>query len=270
MNTYRRVSLPPELEPARRRAKRHAWLSLAFLASVIVPLSTLADSSQIVKAALLEDLLGIVPPIALLVTWRIFDRAPSAEYPHGRVRSIVIAHLVASVALAAMGGYIVVDSVANLVRAEKPTLGAIVLMDHAVWEGWVLVALLSYSTIVPIFLGRAKMKTAHELQDKQLYADAEMNKADWRTGLGSVVGILAIGLGLWWLDPVVAAVLGCSIVRDGMTNLRGAIGDLMGRTPRTVDNRRVDPLVDEVQRYQASSGPIGTMPRGLSVGWLRK
>ena len=37
-----------------------------------------------------------------------------------------------------------------------------------------------------------------------LYADAKMNKADWLTATAAMVGVVGIGVGLWWVDAVAA------------------------------------------------------------------
>ena len=44
-------------------------------------------------------------------------------------------------------------------------------------------------------MGRIKLRYAEQLSDKVLRADADMNKADWLTGLATAVGVLGIGLG---------------------------------------------------------------------------
>ena len=63
-----------------------------------------------------------------------------------------------------------------------------------------------------MFLGRAKMKLAQKLHDKVLYADADMNKADWMTAVAAMVGVAGIGIGLWWADSVAALVISASIL----------------------------------------------------------
>ena len=43
---------------------------------------------------------------------------------------------------------------------------------------------MALSIPLPIYLGRVKMALAKELHDKVLYADADMNKADWIPPVG--------------------------------------------------------------------------------------
>ena len=84
-----------------------------------------------------------------------------------------------------------------------------------------------------MFLGRAKLKLSETLHDKVLYADADMNKADWTTGVAAIAGIVGIGIGWWWADSVAALLISLSIVRDGLRNLKGAVAALMDTRART-------------------------------------
>ena len=90
------------------------------------------------------------------------------------------------------------------------------------------------------------MKLASELHDKVLYADADMNKADWQTAVGSAVGVAGIGIGLWWLDSVAALFISASIMYDGVRNLRIAVLDLMDEQARTYDGKRPHPLAGQL------------------------
>ena len=88
-----------------------------------------------------------------------------------------------------------------------------------------------------------------------------MNKADWMTAGGAVVGILGIGVGLWWADAVAALFIAASIVRDGVTNLRMAVAALMDARASTYDGAKPHPLLDEIDgRLEAAAvggaGPV--------------
>ena len=111
--------------------------------------------------------------------------------------------------------------------------------------------------VPPVLLGRVKMKLAEELHDKVLYADADMNKADWMTALGSIIGVTGIGLGLWWLDAVAALFISLTILSDGMKNMRSAILDLM------------DARADHLRRRAAASGDRRDrgLPARAWTGW---
>lgn len=239
-----RIELPPERADDLRHAIRLEWLTIAFLVTAVVVMYLAMGSSQAMKAAWVEDLLSFLPPVAFLVSNRIRAREPTADHPFGFHRSVSVGYLVASSALLTMGTYLVVESAIGLVKAEHAPIGLVTVLGQTFWAGWLMVAALAYTLVPPVLLGRAKLKPARELHDKVLYADADMNKADWETAAAGIVGVVGIGLGLWWLDGAAAVLIGASIARDGWSNLRTALSDLMDSRASVFDDRRtVHPAV---------------------------
>ena len=238
--------LPPDLRQTLRKARRLEWLTIACLVSAVGFLALVLGSSQAMKTAWFEDPLSLIPPIAFLVSARFNSRAPTERFPYGFHRMVSIGHLCAALALFAMGGYLLIESVAKLIAAEHPTIGSITLFGQTFWLGWLMLPALAWSGLPAIFLGRAKLPLARELHNKVLYADAHMNKADWLTAAAAMVGVVGIGFGLWWADAVAAALISLDTTRDGFTNLRHAVNDLMDQTPTTVAHDDTDPLRDRV------------------------
>lgn len=246
------AELPEAEERALRAAIRIEWASLAFLAVAITIVFLVMGSSQAMKAAWIEDLLSLAPPIAFLVAVRIIRRPPTAKYPYGFHRAVGVAHLVAGVALFAMGAFLTVDSVSGLITAEHPPIGAVVLFGEPVWLGWLMMGAMALTIPLPIVFGRIKMRLARQLHDKVLYADADMNKADWMTAVGSIVGVAGIGLGFWWADSAAALFIAASILWDGVKNLRAAITDLMDTRATTFDDAKPHPVTGQVDEYLRS------------------
>jgi cation diffusion facilitator family transporter len=200
------------------------------------------------KAAWVEDLLSLVPPLAFLVAARYQDRPPNPKFPYGYRRAMSISFLITATALLSFGLFLLFDSVLSLVNAEHPTVGTREILGVQVWSGWLMIGALVYSMIPPLILGRMKLPLSRELHEKTLHADADMNKADWLTGGAGVVGVLGIGIGWWWADAVAAGVIALDITRDGVANLKSVIEDLMDRRPMSVDRKEVDPLPDRARR----------------------
>lgn len=238
-----RDDLPDDQRSALRRAVRLEWATLAVLVVTVAAVYAVSGQSQAMKAAWIEDSLSLLPPIAFLVAVRIARTPPSARFPYGRHRAVGIGHLVAAVALLTMGAFLVFDSVTGLVTGERPPLGVVEIGGWVVWSGWLMIVVMGLSVIGPFFLGRMKAAPAETLHDKVLYADADMNRADWKTGLATIVGVLGIAVGLWWADAVAALVVSVSIVRDGWSNLRGAIEGLADARPTRFDGTDPHPLV---------------------------
>jgi cation diffusion facilitator family transporter len=242
------AELPPEQSQAHRRAVRLEWLTIAYLLSAVGLLFLTTGSSQAGKAAFLEDLLSLLPPMAFLVAARFRARPPTRRFPYGYHRVVSIAYLAAAMALLGLGTFILYESAAKLVSAEHPPMGIVVPFGHPVWLGWLLIPALVWSAVPAVFLGRAKMPLAATLHDKVLYADAKMNKADWLTASAAIVGVLGIAVGWWWTDAVAAIVIALDIVHDGWTNLRRAVADLMDSRPTTYDGSGPHPLVAQLER----------------------
>lgn len=249
--TFGRTELPAAQAEALRRAKRLEWVSIGVLVVTATLVLLVLGNSQAMRAAWFEDLLSFIPPIAFLVAVRTVRRRPTPRHPYGHHRSVAVGHVVAAVALAGMGTFLVVESGLSLLKAEHPTIGTVALFGHSVWLGWLMIAVMAITGVPPVILGRMKMRLARELHDKVLYADADMNKADWMTSLGTIVGVGGIGLGVWWLDAAAALFIAGSIVHDGVRNLVAAITDLMDARATTFDDRMPHPLADRVDSVLA-------------------
>jgi cation diffusion facilitator family transporter len=242
----REFELPPELAEQQRKAVQIEWITIAYMLSAVVLLFLTLGQSQAMKAAWIEDLLSLLPPAAFLIASRIRKRKPSEKFPWGMHRAVTVAYVFAALALLVLGGYVFLDSAIKLVRAEHPPIGVIQLFGEEVWLGWLMIGALVYSGVPAVFLGRAKLRLADDLHDKVLYADAQMNKADWMTVSAAIVGIVGIGFGLWWADAVAALFISVDIVHDGWKNVRAAVHDLMDARPRRHDAREYHPIVERM------------------------
>jgi divalent metal cation (Fe/Co/Zn/Cd) transporter len=108
--------LPPDKHQKLLQAVRLEWISILYLLSAIVVLYFTLGSSQAMKAAWVEDILGLTPPIAFLVASRVRNRQPNDRFPYGYHRATTIAYLCASVALLGLGAFILYDSISKLVK----------------------------------------------------------------------------------------------------------------------------------------------------------
>lgn len=243
----RRFELPPEKAELHGRAVRIEWLTIAYTLSAIFFLYLTIGSSQAGRAALVDDVLALTPPIAFLIATRIRNRPPDDAHPWGYHRSVSIAYLTAALSLLVFGAFILIESVVKLVVAERTPIGVIELFGEPIWLGWVMLPALAWSGIPSVLLGRAKLPLAAGLHDKVLYADAKMNKANWLAAAAAAVGVIGIGFGLWWLDAVAAIAISLDIVHDGYTNVRSAVDDLMDSRPTHYDDSGPHPLIGELE-----------------------
>ncbi|WP_313816985.1 cation transporter [Citricoccus sp.] len=245
--------LPREQQEALRKAVRLEWLSLGITACTITLVALVLGNSQAMKTAWFEDMLSTIPQISFLVSLLAIRRfRQNTKRPYGVHRAAGIGHLVSSVALTLVGGFLGYEAVSGLVTAEHPTVGTVQLFGNTVWLGWIMMGVMAVIALPPVFLARAKLKVAPVLNDKVLFSDANMNKADWLTNAASIVGVAGIGLGLWWMDYAAAFVISMDILKDGVQHLRAAVLDLIDRRATTPDNKDPHPAIaDAVEAVQA-------------------
>ena len=230
---------PPDVEAGIARGKSLEYWTLAWLVTVVPLMALVMGSSQAMKTVWIEDMLGFIPPIVFLVSARMERKNPTEAFPHGFDRVNGVAFLVSAVALTLMGVYLLFEAAMALVMAEHPTIGTMRAFGRDIWMGWPMIAVLLWSSIPSMILGRLKLPVARTINDKVLHTDAEMQKADWMTGLAAIAGVIGIGFGFWWADAGAAGLISFSILRDGITALRASTAELIDGAPRKLDKDEV-------------------------------
>jgi cation diffusion facilitator family transporter len=238
---------PPHVEAGIAKAKKLEYWTIAWIVTVVPLMFIVMGSSQAMKTVWTEDLLGFVPPIVFLISMRMERREPTESFPFGFDRVNGAAFVVAAVALAAMGVYLLIEAVMTLAMTEHPTVGTVRLLGRDIWLGWPMILVLLWSTIPSMILGRMKLPIARTINDKVLHTDAEMQKADWMTGIAAIGGVIGIGFGLWWADAAAAGLISFGILKDGISGLRSSIAELVDGAPRKLEK---DEIADEAQRLK--------------------
>jgi divalent metal cation (Fe/Co/Zn/Cd) transporter len=242
-----RTELPDEQQEALRSAVRWEWFTIAYTSATIAVIALVVGNSQSMRTAWIEDMLSLIPQVAFLIALIFVRRRPTVKHPYGLHRAMGIGHLVAGVALFVVGFTLAVEAATGLIAGEHPTIGTVRLFGQTIWLGWLMVAVMAIVIIGPVFFyGPAKSKLAPVLHNKLLYADADMAKADWQTTVASIVGVLGVGIGVWWLDGAAALFISLGIIWDGARNTRTAVIDLMDQRARTYDSTHPHPLAGDV------------------------
>ncbi|MFP5251492.1 MAG: cation diffusion facilitator family transporter [Actinomycetes bacterium] len=247
MKRIGRTELPPAQEQALRKARLVEWLSLGYAAIAITLVGLVMGGSQAMRTAWIEDMLSTVPQLAFLIALAVIRRPPSQKHPYGYHRAMGIGHLVAGVALFAVGATLAFDAISGLASLEHPSIGTVRLFGTTIWLGWLMVGTMLLISAPPVILGIVKMRLAKQLHSKLLHADADMMRADWTTHAGSIVGVLGVGLGIWWLDGAAALFISAGIIWDGVKNTRASVLDLMDMRATTVDQSKPDPLIVRIE-----------------------
>lgn len=98
-----------------------------------------------------------------------------------------------------------------------------------------------------MILGRLKLPVARTINDKVLHTDADMQKADWMTGLAAIAGVIGIGYGLWWADAAAAGLISLGILHDGISGLRASTAELVDGAPRKLEK---DEIAEEAEQLK--------------------
>jgi divalent metal cation (Fe/Co/Zn/Cd) transporter len=239
----------PDAEDQVRRGRRLAWLSIAYISSTVALLFLVMGGSQALKTELVEDSLSFIPPILFLIGDKISRREPNLRYPYGYERVVSAGYVGSAVALLAVGVLLLFDGAMKLAMAEHPTLGGFALFGRVVWTGWLAIPVLLWCAVPAFFLGRAKRKVAAVLYDKTLASDAAMNEANWQSAGAAVLGILGVAYGLWWADALAAIAISIEIIRSGWTELRTSLGDVLDRSPKSIDDKEDDPIDEKITAF---------------------
>lgn len=242
------LEFPPLLNKLFKKAIRYEWITFFYMLSAIFFSFMVMRNSQTMKTVWLEDCLGIIPAISFLVCSRIFRWRPTKKFPYGFHKVFSIGFLSSSLALLILGIYLLLDGTAVLIQQTHPNIPVIELLGHKIWFGYLMILALLWSSVPSIFLGHIKIPLAKTLYDKVLYADSCMNKASWKTGFVSIIGIIGIGLGFWWADALVGILISFNIIQDGFSNTKQAILDLIDEIPQVIGERKTDSLINEIKK----------------------
>lgn len=230
---------PREIRDDMNAARRLEMWNIVWTITYVAALGLAMGSSQAMRTAWVEDVLGLAPPIAFLVAERYERRGANRYFHYGYDRANSLGFVIAAVALVAVGLFLLKDAVTALATQEHVTVGTVRIWGRDVWLGWFMLAAQAYACIPPWFIGRAELKLATRLRDKLLHTDALMNKANWQTGVAGFVGVAGLGFGLWWMDSAAAILISLSIIWDGWRALRIATSELADGIPHELGNEKL-------------------------------
>jgi cation diffusion facilitator family transporter len=248
MRLSRNFEYPESLSKKFTKAKKIEWITFFYFISTSILMFLVMGNSQAMKTAWTEEILSLIPPVCFLISSRIYVLPPNQNFPYGYHKVISIAYLISSVALFAVGTFVFMDSAMKMIKLEHPTINNVDIFGKQVWLGYLMLFVLVYSTVPSMILGKIKKPISKELFEKNLFTDSEMNKADWMTGIAGAVGVTGIGLGLWWTDAIAALVISFSILKDGISNLKQSVLDLMNQVPKLVESQKTDPLFARIKK----------------------
>lgn len=248
MRPIETFEFPEDKQALFKRARRLEVITILYIASAATALYITMGSSQAMRASFFEDVISIIPAIVFLICTRIALWPPNRNFPYGYHGAVSIGYLISSVALVGMGLFLLIESASKFISGERTTIGGMEIFGETIWAGWPMLAAIAYTGIPSVILGHMKLKLAPKLHDKILYADAKMMKADWMAESATAIGVLGVGFGYWWVDPLAAGIIALDILKDGVSNLGVVIADLMERRPKKTDRSGYESLPEDLRR----------------------
>ena len=230
---------PAEIRADIAKARRLEWWNIGWSLSVVVAMGLAMGSSQAMKTAWVEDMLALVPPVVFLLATHWEAKSSNRRFRYGYDRVNSLGFLVAAVALAAVGAFLLKDAVTALVQQEHVTIGTTRIWGHDVWLGWFMLAAQVYAIVPPVIIGHKELPLAERLSDKLLHTDALMNKANWQTGVAGFVGVAGLGLGFWWADAAAAAIIAACVIWDGWQAMKIAAAELVDGIPHELGGEKL-------------------------------
>lgn len=200
------------------RAETLAAMTVA-VALTVLGLKTVAwwmTGSVALFADALESVVNVAAACAALVAIRYAALPADANHPYGHHKAEYFSAVLEG-ALILVAAFIILSeawSSWNNPRTPELTLAAfgVAMVATAMNAGWCWVL----------------FRRGHALKSPALLADARHLLADVVTSTGALLGLaLAMATGLFWLDPLLAALTAVNILFSGVRLVRESVGGLM-------------------------------------------
>lgn len=237
-----------ELRAGFAKMRKLEWITLCYQLGAAVLVFFVAGNSQAMRTEWMENALALIPPLGVLLTYNHENRPPDSKRPFGYHRYSTIAFVAASFALALIGTQLFYEAATNLLRGERPNIGGFTLFGVTFWHGWLMIFVMIATAIPPVILGRAKIPIAKLLHDKALYADADMNRANWMSNGAGAIGLGLMAFGFWWGDSLAALIISIDIMKDGWTSVMHSLSDVMDHHPTDLETDQQLPIVADIHK----------------------
>ncbi|MCS6933305.1 MAG: cation diffusion facilitator family transporter [Acetobacteraceae bacterium] len=199
-------------------AARLALSSLAVAGVVLVlkGASAWITGSVALFADAAETLVHMAGSAVVLASILYGQRPPDANHPYGHAKAEYFS-------AALIGAMIAAAAVAILFAAWEAFAAR-----RMISEAPTGIAVTAVATVINALWARHLIRRGRSLGSPALVADGHHLMSDVITSLGVLAGILLVALtGLWWLDPLLAALAALGILWSGARLIRESVGGLM-------------------------------------------
>jgi cation diffusion facilitator family transporter len=179
-----------------------------------------------------ESVVNVAASLAAFLALRLAALPPDAEHPYGHDKAEFFAAVFEGV-LIVVAALVILQNVWHVVQnpqpIEQPGLG---------------VVLNAAAGALNLAWSRVLLRAARRLRSPALAADGKHLMSDVVTSVGVLAGLgLAVATGIWWIDPLLAALTALYILVSGSMVIRDSVGGLMDAAPAAEIVARVRALV---------------------------
>lgn len=195
-----------------KESEKGAWLSIAayLLLSILKVAAGYLAASKALMADGFNNITDIIASLAVLIGLKISRKPPDEDHPYGHFRAETISALIASFIMATVSIQVLFQAAGSLWNGHRET--------PELWAAWT--ALGSAGVMFGVYLYNKRL--AAKSGSQALEAAAKDNGSDALVSLGVVVGVIGSQLGMPWLDPAAALVVGVMIGKTAWEIFRNA------------------------------------------------
>ncbi len=233
----------------KTRAEKVAIGGAAGLAVLKLATGLATNSIGLISAAA-DSLMDVIVSSLNLFSIHVADSPADEGHPYGHGKVENLAGLVQATAIAALGGFIIVEAVRRLLRGTRP--------EHTEWG----VAVMAVSIAVSWWITRHLRQVAVRTDSMVLMADSLHYATDVWTNAGVLVALVLLRLtGSAVFDPLIAMGVGGLILRSGYRIVTRSVRDLMDAAIPAEEQREIERII-HCHKFVVSSHDLRTRRAG--------
>ncbi len=210
---------------------RLSILSNSLLIALKLVVGILSGSVSIISEAI-HSFMDLLAAIIAFFSVRVSDRPADLKHPYGHGKFENISGVVEAILILVAAFWIIYEAIKKILSPEP--IGSVGLG----------VAVMAVSAIVNILVSRRLYKVASETGSIALEADALHLKTDVYTSIGVAVGLTLIWItGYHFLDPVVAILVACLILKESFELFKRAYGPLLDTALPSEELKQIEQII---------------------------
>ena len=228
-------------QPTERTRKIYRVTWIGMVVNIALSLLKLAAGILGRSGAMIADAVHSISDLAtdviVLIFARISSKPEDAGHNYGHGKYETLASILISLALIAVGGGILADSIHNIRLVLTGEIigrpGAIALIAAAI------------SIVAKEVLYRYTVRVGRQTDSPSVVANAWHHRSDALSSVGSFVGILGARMGFPILDPIASVLICLMIIKVSYDIVRDAIDKLVDKSCDDETIRRMQTVIME-------------------------